>query len=135
MTDLAGLGALEVAAAVRAGELTATEVTLDALRRAEERGPQVGAFAFLAPERALAEAGRLDSRLARGEARDAALLGVPCPIKDLTEVEGLPFEAGSEALAGNVAVRTDPVAARLVTAGALVIGKTTTPEFGFPCYT
>ncbi|MGB4917210.1 MAG: amidase family protein, partial [Propionicimonas sp.] len=91
MTDLAGLGALEVAAAVRAGELTATEVTLDALRRAEERGPQVGAFAFLAPERALAEAGRLDSRLARGEARDAALLGVPCPIKDLSPVAGVGF--------------------------------------------
>lgn len=126
--------AVEVARRVRSGEWSAVEVARAALAAAEASEPLLAAFASLTPERALAQAAAVDAARGRGEEL-GPLAGVPCPIKDLTEVEGLPFEAGSEALAGNVAVRTDPVAARLVAAGALVIGKTTTPEFGFPCYT
>ena len=95
----------------------------------------MGAFAFLAPERALAEAGRLDSRLARGEARDAALLGVPCPIKDLSPVAGVGFEAGSAVLRGNIAAQDDALVGWLAAAGTVMLGKTTVPEFGLPCYT
>ena len=135
MPDLAWLSALDVAAAVRAGELSATEVTQAALRRAEERGPQVGAFAFLAPERALAEAARLDARLAHREATELPLLGVTCPIKDLNPVAGVGFEAGSAVLAGNVAEVDDGIVGWLAAAGTVMLGKTTVPEFGFPCYT
>lgn len=135
MPDLAWLGALDVAAAVRSGQLSATEVTEAALRRAEERGPHVGAFAFLAPERALAEAARLDARLARGQATDLPLLGVPCPIKDLNPVAGVGFEAGSAVLAGTLAELDDGIVGWLADAGTVMLGKTTVPEFGFPCYT
>lgn len=61
--------------------------------------------------------------------------GVPVPVKDLTMVEGLPFEAGSRAMRGYVAPATDGVAQLLADAGTLMIGKTSTPEFGLPCYT
>ena len=63
------------------------------------------------------------------------LLGVPCPVKDLNPVAGMPYVAGSRALLGNVADVDDGVVHRLRDAGAIVVGKTTTPEFGFPCYT
>ncbi len=126
--------AVEVARRVRSGEWSAVEVARAALAAAQASEPLLAAFASLTPERALAQAAAVDAARGRGEEL-GPLAGVPCPIKDLAEVEGLPFEAGSQALFGNVAVRTDPVAARLVAAGALVVGKTATPEFGFPCYT
>lgn len=134
MDSEANASAVEVARRVRTGECSAVEVARAALKAAEETEPLLSAFASLTPERALAQAAAIDAARGRGEEL-GPLAGVPCPIKDLTEVEGLPFEAGSRALAGNVGVRTDPVVERLVAAGALVIGKTATPEFGFPCYT
>ena len=79
MTGLGQLSALETAAAVRAGEVTAVEVTEEALRRAEERGPAVGAFAFLAPDLALEQVGlagigHLDAGyLSTGQTRRLAL--------------------------------------------------------------
>ena len=59
----------------------------------------------------------------------------PCPIKDLAMVSGVPFTAGSAALAGTVAPADDGVVTLLRDAGTLMVGKTTTPEFGLPCYT
>jgi amidase len=63
------------------------------------------------------------------------LAGVPCPIKDLAMVAGVPLAAGSAALAGTLAPVDDGVVSLLRDAGTLMIGKTTTPEFGLPCYT
>ncbi|MFT3875692.1 MAG: amidase [Propioniciclava sp.] len=126
--------AAEVACRVRSGEWSAVEVAQTALDAAEASEPVIAAFAALTPERALAQAAAVDAARARGEEL-GPLAGVPCPIKDLAEVDGLPYQAGSRALAGNVGQRTDPVAARLIAAGALTLGKTATPEFGFPCYT
>lgn len=122
------LSALEIAAAVRSGDLDPVDVAADALRRAKAR-PELGAFACLAPQLARGQA----ERLAGGTG--LPLSGVPCPIKDTTEVAGLPFEAGSRALAGTVSTATDAVAQRLMDAGTLTVGKTAVPEFGFPCYT
>lgn len=135
MTDLGDLTALETAAAIRTGQTSAVEVTAAALQRATERGPELGAFAFLAPERALAEARAVDDLVARGLAADLALLGVPCPIKDLHPVAGVGFEAGSAALRGNVAEVDDGIVEWLREAGTVMLGKTSAPEFGFPCYT
>ena len=135
MTGLADLTALATAAAIRAGRVSAVEVTEAALRRAEERGPAVGAFAFLAPERALAEARLVDRQVRDGAAEGRPLLGVPCPIKDLNPVAGVGFEAGSATLRGTIAEVDDGIVEWLREAGTVMLGKTSTPEFGFPCYT
>ena len=135
MTELADLTALATAAAIRAGRVSAVEVTEAALRRAEERGPAVGAFAFLAPERALAEARLVDRQVRDGAAGGRPQLGVPCPIKDLNPVAGVGFEAGSATLRGTIAEVDDGIVEWLREAGTVMLGKTSTPEFGFPCYT
>ena len=133
MTDLADFSALETAAAVRSRQVSSLEVTEAALRRAE--GDRWGAFVTLAPDLALQQASELDRRLAADPGFDLPLLGVPCPIKDLNPVAGVRFEAGSAAMRGNVAETDDGIVTWLRDAGTVMLGKTATPEFGFPCYT
>jgi amidase len=126
--------ARDTAAAVASGVVSATEVAEETLRRAELWGPKVGAFATLAQELTREQARALDEMRGRGDTLPP-LAGVPCPIKDLAEVAGLPYEGGSAALKGNLGRRTDSVAQRVLSAGTLIVGKTATPEFGFPAYT
>ena len=136
-------GALQTAAALRDGELEAQELAEQTLTAARDAGAQVGAFAHLLEdltrEQARAVAERLEEARRSGGLEELSaqlpLLGVPLPIKDLTQVAGAPFEAGSAALAGNIATLTDGVAQQILDAGTLTIGKTSTPEFGLPCYT
>jgi len=132
--ELTHYDALATAAAIRAGTVSAVEVARAYLDRSERLGPVVGAFARLTPEIALAQAAAVDGAVARGEA-SAPLLGVPCPIKDLVPVAGVGHEAGSAALAGNVAAVDDDIVGWLRSAGTVITGKTSTPEFGLPCYT
>lgn len=134
VTDYQELGARGLAAAFASGAVAAVEITEAALTLAEQRGPAVGAFVRLAPELALSQAAALDRRRAAGEPLPP-LAAVPCPIKDLTPVAGLGWEGGSAALAGNVAEADDGIVGWLREAGTTMIGKTNTPEFGFPCYT
>ncbi|MDO5723779.1 MAG: amidase [Flaviflexus sp.] len=121
--------ARQIAERVRAGE-SAVEVTRRALAAASATE---GAFAFVAEDYALAQAERIDSLGASERAR-LPLAGVPVPIKDLNEVAGLPFQAGSRLLADNISSVDDGVVVRLKEAGAIIIGKTITPEFGFAAY-
>ena len=125
--------ALTIAQRVAAGEWSAVEVAEAALERAR-RVEHLGAFVALTSERALADAEAVDAAVAGGRPV-GVLAGVPVPIKDLAEVRGLPFEGGSAVLSGNVGQTTDAVVQRLMDAGSLTVGKTATPEFGFPCYT
>ncbi len=134
MIEPTSLDALATAAAVRSGSLTAVAVATAHLDRAARLNGVVGAFARLAPEYALREAAAVDAAVARGEVA-APLLGVPCPIKDLHPVAGVGHEAGSAALVGNVANTDDDIVGWLRAAGTVMLGKTATPEFGFPCYT
>ncbi|MDR1791445.1 MAG: amidase [Propionibacteriaceae bacterium] len=136
--DLHELGAVDLAQAVRKREVSAREVAEHTLRRAEAASSQLGAFTVLAPDLALAQADEIDRQLARGAAPDAQqapFLGVPCPIKDLTPVAGLPYQRGSIAHLGEVAEVDDDIVGWLRAAGTLMVGKTNTPEFGLPCYT
>lgn len=136
-------GALETAAALRDGDIDATELAEQTLESARTTGAQVGAFTHVLEELSLAQAAAaarsLDAARRTGTLDQLAaafpLLGVPLPIKDLTQVAGQPFEAGSVLLQGNIAEVTDGVAQSLLDAGTVTIGKTTVPEFGFPCYT
>lgn len=133
--------ALEIAAAVRRGEVSAVEVTTAALGRAERFGPAVGAFVELTPDLALAQARGVDEAVARGDGGDGIsgleLAGVPVPVKDLNQVAGVPLRAGSRVLAAQPIIPEvdDGTVVRLRDAGSVMIGKTATPEFGFPPYT
>ncbi|MGP9537489.1 amidase [Brachybacterium sp. AOP43-C2-M15] len=137
------LGALETAAALRSGELDVEQLAESTLDEARGTGSAVGAFAHLLEEltreQAAAVAAQFEDARRTGNEQELAarlpLLGVPMPVKDLTRIAGQPFEAGSTALAGNIATVTDGVAQRILDAGTLTVGKTTTPEFGMPCYT
>ncbi|MGI8760882.1 MAG: amidase [Jatrophihabitantaceae bacterium] len=114
------------AAGVRAGELSAVEVVASALARIEELDPALNAFTITTADEALAQAEQVD----RGE-RAGPLAGVPISVKDHVWVRGLPASNGSRALGEFVAERDCVCVARLVEAGAIVVGKTNNPEF---CY-
>lgn len=139
MTEIHELTALQLAAALRDGETSAVDVLDHTLERAERLGAQVGAFVALTPELARTQATAADRLLAahrRGEDVDLPpLLGVPLPIKDLTQVAGVPFESGSAAYRGTVAEADDGVVTLLREAGTVMVGKTTVPELGLPAYT
>jgi amidase len=133
-TQLHDLTALEQAAAVRAGEVSPVELVQHALRRIEALDAALGAFLTVTPERALAEARRAERRVRDGGDLPP-LLGVPTAIKDLNNTAGVRTTFGSTVLADNVPTVDDAVVTRLADAGTISLGKTNTPEFGFPCYT
>lgn len=136
-------GALGTAGALRDGEIDVEELAERTLLAARTTGAEVGAFAHLLEdltrEQARAAAGQLAESRRTGTLTELAdrspLLGVPLPVKDLTQIAGTPFEAGSTTLAGNIATVTDGVAQKILDGGTLTVGKTSTPEFGLPCYT
>ncbi len=134
MTQLHDLTALEQAAAVRSREVSPPELVEHALRRVEALDAGLGAFLTVTPERALAGARRAERRLREG-GELPPLLGVPTAVKDLNNTAGVRTTFGSTVLADNVPTVDDAVVTRLAEAGTISIGKTNTPEFGFPCYT
>ncbi|GGO80983.1 amidase [Wenjunlia tyrosinilytica] len=125
---------LEQAAAVRAGELSPVELTEHYLRRIERFNGAVGAYLTVTGERALAEARRAQRRLREGGPLPP-LLGVPLPVKDLTPVEGVRLTYGSGVFADHVADIDTRLVELLREAGTVMLGKTSTPEFGLPAYT
>ncbi len=122
--------AWETAAAIRAKELTAVEAVETALIRIEKANPALNAFIYVDPQSALAAARRLDAGRDRGES-PGLLSGVPIGVKDLEGVAGMPHTDGSRAYEGRVADSDSVQVARLKAAGAVVVGKTNTPEFGY----
>jgi amidase len=130
--------ALELADALRRGEVSAVEVTEQSLDRAERLDARLGLFVTRTPDRALAQARAADTALVRARRAGTPtppLLGVPCPVKDLTRVAGVPCSLGSAAFAGFVPDVDDGVVTLLREAGTVLLGTTTTPELGLPCYT
>ena len=134
VTRLHDLTALDQAAAVRAGEVSPTELVRHALARIEALDGGLGAFLTVTPERALTAARRAEARLRRG-GELPPLLGVPTAIKDLNNTAGVRTTFGSRVMADFVPAVDDAVVTKLAAAGAISVGKTNTPEFGFPCYT
>jgi Asp-tRNA(Asn)/Glu-tRNA(Gln) amidotransferase A subunit family amidase len=119
--------AVEIAAAVRAGEMSPVDVVEDALRLAEAWQPLTNAFSQLHPEEAVAEARERAERLARGEDL-GPLAGVPVAVKDLFDVAGWETTGCSEAFRGTIARSDAEAVRRLRAAGAVVIGKTNQHE-------
>jgi len=128
-TELTWMPATELAAAVRRGEVSPVEAVDAVLERIEATQPTVNAFITVCDERARAEARDAAATVTRG-ADLGPLHGVPFSVKDLVATAGVRTTWGSLARADHVPA-TDAVAvARLRAAGAILVGKTTTPEFG-----
>ncbi|RBY94686.1 amidase [Blastococcus sp. TBT05-19] len=134
MSQLHDLTALEQAAAVRAKEVSPTELVEHALARIDAHDAGLGGFLTVTPERARAQAAEAEARVRAG-GELPPLLGVPTAIKDLNNTAGVRTTFGSAALADFVPQVDDAVVTRLAEAGTISVGKTNTPEFGFPCYT
>jgi aspartyl-tRNA(Asn)/glutamyl-tRNA(Gln) amidotransferase subunit A len=125
---LGGEGAHRIAEAVQRGELTAREVVEAALQRIDAAEPALHAYLHVRREGALRDAAALD-RQGREMLRDRPLAGVPVAVKDNLTMAGEPTTAGSKILEGYVPPYTATAVARLMAAGAVVVGKTNLDEF------
>lgn len=121
------LSLADQARALADGSVTATALLERSLAAAEAAQERFRPFARLRPEAARREAETADRRLAAGER--APLLGVPVAVKDDTDIEGEPTAFGCAGAWPPVTADSE-VVRRLRAAGAVVIGKTTTPELG-----
>jgi aspartyl-tRNA(Asn)/glutamyl-tRNA(Gln) amidotransferase subunit A len=129
-TDLAHCTAVELLHLYRTRQASPLEATRAVLARIERWNPLLRAFSFVAADAALESARASEVRWGRGEPC-GALDGVPVSIKDLILARGMPTLRGSRSIDPNQAWDIDaPASARLREAGAVLLGKTTTPEFG-----
>ena len=120
--------ALDLAAALRARELSALELLEACLAAVDERNPELNAVTWRDDEGARAAARAADERIAAGE--EAPFLGVPIPIKDLTAVAGWPVTYGSHGASDGPSEESELVVESFQRAGFVLCGRTNTPEFG-----
>lgn len=120
--------ATSLAAAIKTGKLSSVELVQDYLSRISEVNPAINAVVTTCPERALAEAKAADAAVNAGEAT-GPLHGVPFTIKDSLDTEGVVSTAGTLGHKDRIPDKDATVVARLRAAGAVLIGKTNTPEF------
>ncbi|MFG2196207.1 amidase [Streptomyces sp. NPDC048639] len=132
MTDLADLTATELLAGYASGAFSPVEATRAALARVERTEPAVNAFVRVDAEEALAQAAESQERWSRGEP-DGLVDGVPVTVKDILLQRGGPTFRGSRTIRaeGRAWDEDAPSVARLREHGAVFLGKTTTPEFGW----
>jgi aspartyl-tRNA(Asn)/glutamyl-tRNA(Gln) amidotransferase subunit A len=133
MTAIADLSAVDLAAAIRAKTISPVDAVEAALARIEERA-ELNAFMAVCADRARAEAKAAEAKVMRGEPL-GMLHGIPFSVKDLTNTEGVPTTQGSALFADTVPSADAVAVSRARAAGAILIGKTTTPEFGHKPFT
>lgn len=132
--EILAMSAVELARRIRNKELSPLEVARAFLDQIRRRNPEINAFCTVAEERALEDAKRAEKRLMSGE-EPPPLLGVPIAIKDLTPTRGIRTTFGSRLFADHVPGRDAVFVARARQAGAVILGKTNTPEFGYTAVT
>ncbi|KRW93686.1 amidase [Paracoccus sp. MKU1] len=128
MTAIADLSAVDLAEAIRRRAISPVEATEAALERIEARR-DLNAFITVAADAARAEARAAEAAVMRGDAL-GPLHGVPYSVKDLLATAGVRTTMGSRLFADNVPAEDAVSVARARAAGGIMIGKTTTPEFG-----
>lgn len=128
--DPVNLTAREAAWRIAEGALTAAELTAACLKRIDSEEERVRAWAFLEPEKAMAEAEERDRRRQRGLPL-GPLHGVPVGVKDIIDVKGMPTTNGSPIDAGSMPWEDAALVRRLRAAGAVILGKTVTTEFAY----
>ena len=132
--DVAHMTAAGVARRIKDGDRSPVEVVEEVLERIEARNDRTNAFVTVTEERAREAARRAERAVEEGEEL-GPLHGVPVAIKDLDDVAGVRTTYGSKLYEDNVAEGNSPFVDRLLDAGAIVVGKTNTPEFGLGCTT
>ena len=126
--DPAWLSLSEAAAKVRSGAVTATQLTEACLARIATYDAKLDAFITVMKDKALAQAKQLDAEQKAGKLR-GPLHGVPLAIKDIIDTAGTRTTGGSALFEDRVPAEDATVVARLVAAGAVIIGKANTQEF------
>jgi len=123
------LAATELATRIAAREISPVEAVEAALERIATVDPRLASFVTVGADDARETARSLDARLSAGE-RVGPLAGVPIAVKDLTPVAGIRCTFGSAVTGDFVAPLDEAIVTRLRAAGAVVVGKTNTPELG-----
>jgi aspartyl-tRNA(Asn)/glutamyl-tRNA(Gln) amidotransferase subunit A len=125
---------IDLGSRLRRRDVSARELMEAVLERIDATHDRLLAFVALRDREALlADARAADERIARGEAR--ALEGIPLGVKDLEHAAGLPNTEGSRLFEGRMSDYDETHVARLKAAGAIVVGKTNAPEFGWTAIT
>jgi len=125
---LSRLSLADAAAEIRAGKVTAIQLTEAVLARIDVYDTKLDAYITVMREQALAQAKVLDAEAAAGKFR-GPLHGVPLALKDNVDTAGVRTTGGSAAFADRIPAEDAPVVTRMVAAGAIIIGKTDLQEF------
>ena len=128
-SSFAYASALDLLSAIKTRAVSPVEVMQDCLSRMEQLEPSLNCFVTATPEAALDAARRAERAIMAGDPL-GALHGIPISVKDLIAVSGVRQTFGSRTLANNMAGTDAPSVERIKAAGACIIGKTTTTEFG-----
>jgi aspartyl-tRNA(Asn)/glutamyl-tRNA(Gln) amidotransferase subunit A len=128
--ELAFMPATDMAEAIRHRHLSPAEVVEAVLNRIERLNPRLNAYCTVTAEAARREAKAAEAAVMRGE-RLGPLHGIPVSVKDLVITRGVRTTFGSRIYETHVPQEDAPLVERLKAAGAIVVGKTTTPEFGW----
>ncbi|MCZ7448241.1 amidase [Rhizobium rhizogenes] len=121
---------LSLSTAIASGKLTSEALVQECLARIERLNPIINAFSRVFAEEALEEARACDREAAEGRLR-GPLHGIPMGVKDLFFVEGQLCQRGSRAYKDFAPKATAPIVQRMIDAGSIIIGKTTTTEMGW----
>jgi aspartyl-tRNA(Asn)/glutamyl-tRNA(Gln) amidotransferase subunit A len=127
--DLSYTSAADLAALIRNRQLSPVEVVRSTLARIERAQPVLNAFITVCAEEALTASREAESAVTRSDLL-GPLHGIPFSVKDLVSTKGVRTTYGSRIFAEHVSTVDAASVARLKAAGAILIGKTTTPEFG-----
>ena len=125
------LPASDLAAKIRAKEISPVEAVDAVLAHIEALNPRLNAFCFVHADEARAQARAAEAAVLRGDDDLGPLHGVPVSVKDNVSIAGKPLTYGSRLLQDNVASETSPIGARIATAGAIIVGRTNTPEYAW----
>ena len=128
--DLAFMSAADLSGAIRTKRVSPVEVVGAVLDRIERLNPRLNAYCLVTGESARQEAREAEAAVMRGDPLPP-LHGVPISVKDIVITRGVRTTFGSRIYENNVPVEDAPLVARLKVAGGIMVGKTTTPEFGW----
>jgi aspartyl-tRNA(Asn)/glutamyl-tRNA(Gln) amidotransferase subunit A len=127
--DFSFMSALDMRALLRARKVSPVEIAQSALRDIEASQPTLNAFVTITPELALEAARKAERTIMAGDGT-GLLTGIPVSIKDLTAVKDVRFTSGSRTMADYIAPTDAPASERVKANGGVIVGKTTTTEFG-----
>ncbi len=129
--DICDATATELVSMIRDRAVSPVEVTRAFLERIERVNPKINAYVTITADQAMALAGEAGRRvMTHAPSELPPLLGVPVSIKDLSRTAGVRTTFGSRAFADHIPDCDDEVVTRVLDAGAIMLGKTNTPEFG-----